>query len=65
MNSFDLQLNGFKGVELNADNPMLHAVRRACAAVLAEGGGRMLATVITDRLDWMELLIGRPSRCGW
>ncbi|MFM8635386.1 MAG: N-acetylglucosamine-6-phosphate deacetylase [Planctomycetia bacterium] len=55
----DLQLNGYKGVDFNADDLSLDAMRRACAAVRADGGGRMLATIITDRLDAMAARIAR------
>ena len=55
----DLQLNGYKGVDFNADDLTLDAMRRACAAVRADGGGRMLATIITDRLDGMNVRISR------
>lgn len=56
---FDLQLNGFKAVDFNADDLGLDAMRRACAAVRRDGGGRMLATIITDRLDRMTARINR------
>lgn len=59
MDPLDLQLNGFKGVDFNADGLSATALRQACAAVRADGGGRMLATIITDRLDRMVARIGR------
>ena len=59
MQPLDLQLNGYKGIDFNADGLSALALRQACAAVRAEGGGRMLATVITDRLDRMTARIGR------
>jgi len=55
----DLQLNGSKGVDFNADDLSLEAMRQACAAVRRDGGGRMLATIITARLDRMTARIGR------
>ena len=55
----DLQLNGFKGIDFNADDLGLDAMRRACEAVRLHGGGRMLATIITDRLDRMTARIDR------
>ena len=58
----DLQLNGYKGVDFNADDLTLDAMRRACAAVRADGGGRMLATIITDRLDAMVARIARLAQ---
>lgn len=59
MPAFDLQLNGYKGVDFNGDDLSVAALRRACEAVRADGGGRMLATVITDRLDRMVARIAR------
>lgn len=59
MDPLDLQLNGYKGVDFNADGLSATALRQACAAVRADGGGRMLATIITDRLDRMVARIGR------
>jgi N-acetylglucosamine-6-phosphate deacetylase len=56
---FDLQLNGYKGVDFNGDDLSAAELRRACEAVRADGGGRMLATVITDRLDRMAARIDR------
>ena len=53
MQPFDLQLNGYKGIDFNADDLSAASLRQACEAVRADGGGRMLATVITDRLDAM------------
>ena len=49
----DLQLNGYKGVDFNADVLSAAALRQACRAVRDDGGGQFLATVITDRLDRM------------
>jgi N-acetylglucosamine-6-phosphate deacetylase len=59
MVAFDLQLNGYKGVDFNGDDLTVESLRHACAAVRADGGGRMLATVITDRLERMTARIRR------
>jgi N-acetylglucosamine-6-phosphate deacetylase len=59
MAPLDLQLNGYAGVDFNADDLSLDDLQRACGAVRRDGGGRMLATVITDRLDRMVARIGR------
>jgi N-acetylglucosamine-6-phosphate deacetylase len=59
MTPLDLQLNGYKGVDFNADDLAASALRQACEAVRGDGGGRMLATVITDRLDRMVARIAR------
>ena len=55
----DLQLNGYKGVDFNADVLSAAALRQACRAVRDDGGGQFLATVITDRLDRMVVRIAR------
>ena len=59
MEPFDLQLNGYKGVDFNGDDLTGESLRQACAAVRADGGGQMLATVITDRLEQMTARIRR------
>ena len=59
MQPLDLQLNGYKGVDFNADEVSAADLRAACEAVRRDGGGRMLATIITDRLDRMVARIRR------
>jgi N-acetylglucosamine-6-phosphate deacetylase len=59
MHPLDLQLNGYKGVDFNADDLTALDLRRACEAVRQDGGGQMLATIITDRLDRMTARIAR------
>jgi N-acetylglucosamine-6-phosphate deacetylase len=59
MTPLDLQLNGYRGVDFNTDDLSLPAMQKACAALKADGGGRMLATVITDQLDRMVARIER------
>lgn len=56
---FDLQLNGYKGIDFNDEGLSAAALQCACEAVRADGGGRMLATVITDRLDRMTARVAR------
>lgn len=58
----DLQLNGYKGVDFNADGLAAAEVRRACLAFRADGGLRMLATVITDDLGRMAARIDRLAQ---
>jgi len=50
---FDLQVNGYAGVDFNADGLTTDDVRRACAAMRADGVAQVLATVITANLDAM------------
>jgi len=59
MQPLDLQLNGYKGLDFNADEVDAAELRAACEAVRQDGGGRMLATIITDRLDRMTARISR------
>jgi len=59
MQPLDLQLNGYKGVDFNADDLSGGDLRAACEAVRQDGGGRMLATIITDRLERMTARISR------
>ncbi len=59
MAAIDLQLNGYKGVDFNDDNLTAEALRLACQAIVADGGQKMLATVITDHLDLMVSRIKR------
>ena len=59
MQPLDLQLNGYKGIDFNADDLTGGDLRAACEAVRRDGGGRMLATIITDRLDRMTARISR------
>jgi N-acetylglucosamine-6-phosphate deacetylase len=47
---FDLQVNGFAGVDFQAAPPLAE-VRRACAALHAHGTTRILATFITDTTE--------------
>jgi N-acetylglucosamine-6-phosphate deacetylase len=62
MQPLDLQLNGYKGVDFNADGLTAEALRNTCLAVRADGGGRMLATIITDRLERMAARIAQLAR---
>lgn len=62
---FDLQVNGFAGVDF-AGRPSARALRRACEELRRHGMRRILATFITDhpealarRLGWFERLRSR------
>lgn len=50
---FDLQVNGYAGVDFNRDGLTADALHAACAAVAADGVAGFLPTVITDDLDAM------------
>lgn len=50
---FDVQVNGYAGVDFNADSLSLDDLRMACARLREHGVAQILATVITDELDRM------------
>ena len=50
---FDLQVNGYGGVDFNQDDLSADALHRACERLEADGVAGILATVITDHLDRM------------
>jgi N-acetylglucosamine-6-phosphate deacetylase len=56
---FDLQVNGYGGVDFNRDGLSAADLRRACEALRRDGVGGILATLITDDL---EALIPRLRR---
>lgn len=51
MSYFDLQINGYVGVDFCAGDLSGEEMRRACEALEADGISGILATVITDRID--------------
>jgi N-acetylglucosamine-6-phosphate deacetylase len=50
---FDLQVNGYAGVDFNQDDLDAAGLHRACERLEADGVGGILATIITDDLDAM------------
>ncbi len=50
---FDLQVNGYAGVDFNQDGLKADDLHRACERLDADGVGGFLATVITDDLEAM------------
>ena len=55
----DLQVNGYAGVDFNADDYSDEAVRSVCNRMLADGTQIALATVITASLDKMVARVSR------
>jgi N-acetylglucosamine-6-phosphate deacetylase len=53
MNYFDLQVNGYGGVDFNRDDLTEDDLHRACARLETDGVGGILATIITERVDLM------------
>ena len=50
---FDLQVNGYAGVDFNQDGLKPEALHRSCERLEADGVGGCLATIITDELEAM------------
>ena len=55
----DLQLNGYAGVDFNADGLTAEALHDACEALRRDGVAGVLATVITDHVEVMASRLGR------
>ncbi len=49
----DLQLNGYRGVDFNADDLTAEACHAACEQLRADGVAGVLLTIITDAVDRM------------
>ena len=50
---FDLQANGYAGVDFNKDGLTADELHRACERLEADGVSGVLATIITEQLDLM------------
>ncbi|MGA2031878.1 MAG: N-acetylglucosamine-6-phosphate deacetylase [Thermoguttaceae bacterium] len=55
----DLQLNGYKGVDFNADYLSAEACHEACAQLMRDGVAGVLATIVTDAPDRMAARLAR------
>jgi N-acetylglucosamine-6-phosphate deacetylase len=62
MRYFDLQVNGYAGVDFNSDTLTTEQAELACSALEEDGTGGILATVITDSVDAMKAKIRRIVR---
>jgi N-acetylglucosamine-6-phosphate deacetylase len=56
---FDLQVNGYAGVDFNQDDLSAEDLHRACAKLAADGVEGILATIITEKLPQMVARIHR------
>jgi N-acetylglucosamine-6-phosphate deacetylase len=56
---FDVQVNGYGGVDYNTPGLSLEDLRRSCEILRADGVRAILATIITEELGTMEKLIAR------
>jgi N-acetylglucosamine-6-phosphate deacetylase len=54
MGFFDLQVNGYAGVDFNGDDLDAERVDAVCARLASEGVNGILVTIISDRLAVME-----------
>lgn len=69
---FDLQVNGFAGIDFQQDGLTVEMLDQAVSGLLAHGTGRILLTLITDSVDrlcrrlenleWLRLASGQASR---
>ena len=50
---FDLQVNGYAGVDFNQDDLTAEELNQACESLAADGVGGVLATIITESIDRM------------
>lgn len=53
-NCFDLQVNGYAGVDFNADHLTVEQFENACRQLKADGCTEFLPTIITDTISSME-----------
>ncbi len=56
---FDIQVNGFAGVDFQDPEPDAGELRRACAALRSHDTHRILLTLITDSIDALEQTFAR------
>ena len=59
MNYFDLQVNGYAGVDFNADDLTQEQLHTACRRLRDDGVDGILATIITDHLPAMASRLRR------
>src|SRR5438045_1058883 len=51
---FDVQVNGYGGVDFNQDELSADQLEKACEKLAADGVAGILATIITDTLGQMQ-----------
>ena len=59
---FDLQVNGYAGVDFNRDDLTAESLRHACEQIAADGVAGFLPTIITDDLDAMQRRLARLAQ---
>ena len=56
MRYFDLQVNGYAGIDFNSDTLTTEQAKVACSALEEDGNEGILATIITDSPESMKAL---------
>jgi N-acetylglucosamine-6-phosphate deacetylase len=56
---FDLQVNGYGGIDFNQDDLSADALHRACEKLRSDGVSGILATIITEQIELMESRLRR------
>ena len=59
---FDLQVNGYGGVDFNKDDLTADELQRACEMLARDGVAGILATIITEQVDTMAARIAALAR---
>jgi N-acetylglucosamine-6-phosphate deacetylase len=59
---FDLQVNGYGGVDFNDDDLTAEGLHQACELLARDGVGGILATIITDHVPVMQRRLENLSR---
>ncbi|MES2308702.1 MAG: N-acetylglucosamine-6-phosphate deacetylase [Verrucomicrobiota bacterium] len=62
MGYFDIQVNGYGGVDYNQDDLSVEELRSSCVKLAEDGVEGILATIITESLDRMVHRIGKIVR---
>ncbi len=55
----DLQVNGYGGVDYNTDNLTAQQLRQSCEALRKDGVDKILATIITEKIDVMSARLAK------
>lgn len=56
---FDLQVNGYGGVDFNCDDLSAEGLHQACVKLQEDGVSHILATIITEKLPLMQKRLAR------
>jgi N-acetylglucosamine-6-phosphate deacetylase len=59
---FDVQINGYAGVDFNQDDLTAEGLHKACQRLEADGVGQVLATFITEKIDNMCTRLANIAR---